>query len=107
MKSEKQVSERLKHIFELFERKEHDKSDISDMIIVAVMRELQWVLYDKQEAVITLVEKAKVWACTKCDAIYIEDSSQVVDSGVTKWTLRNLTDFIDSIKKKPVTKSLT
>ena len=49
MKSEKQVSERLKHIFELFERKEQ-RSDVSDMIMVAIMRELQWVLYDKQEA---------------------------------------------------------
>ena len=49
---------------------------------------------------ITLVEKAKVWACTKCDAVYIEDSSQVVDSGVTKWTLRNLIDFIDQHQKE-------
>ena len=44
--------------------------------------------------------KPNVWACSKCDAVYTEDSSQVVDSGVTKWTLRNLTDFIDKHYKE-------
>ena len=49
MKSEKQVSERMKHIFELFEW-QRQRSDVTDMIMIAVIRELQWVLYDKQEA---------------------------------------------------------
>jgi hypothetical protein len=39
--------------------------------------------------------KPHVWKCTSCKAEYIEDSSQIVYSGISELTVRNLRQFIE------------
>ena len=44
--------------------------------------------------------KAHTWKCTSCKVQYVEDSSQLIESGITQWTVQNLREFIDEHDKK-------